>query len=54
MENVIEIMLNFKKLRFKLDENIESIQWISQRFSGVGKYTSDDIKLSSGIDLLSE
>jgi DNA-directed RNA polymerase subunit alpha len=31
-ESVIDIMLNFKKLRFKVDENIERIQWISQRF----------------------
>jgi DNA-directed RNA polymerase alpha subunit len=35
MENVIDIMLNFKKLRFKFDENGEMEQWISQRFSGV-------------------
>lgn len=53
MENVIEIMLNFKKLRFKFDDTIESIQWISQRFSGIGKYDSSDIKLPAGIELLS-
>ncbi len=50
-ENVITIMLNFKTLRFKFDDSIDSIQWISQRFSGVGVYTAKDIKLPSGIEL---
>lgn len=54
MENVIEIMLNFKKLRFKVDEKVEAVQWISQRFSWVGTYTSSDIKLPSWVELLSE
>jgi len=54
MENVIDIMLNFKKLRFRFDENVDAEQWISQRFSGVGSYTSSNIKLPSGIELLSE
>ncbi|MBU0626420.1 hypothetical protein KKG31_07535 [Patescibacteria group bacterium] len=54
MENVIDIMLNFKKLRFKFDEQLESIQWVSQRFSGVGKYDSSAIKLPAGVELLSE
>jgi DNA-directed RNA polymerase alpha subunit len=54
MENVIDIMLNFKKLRFKFDEHIDKEQWISQRFSGVGQYNSSNIKLPSGIELLSE
>lgn len=54
MENVIDIMLNFKQLRFKFDESIEAEQWISQRFSGVGSYTSSDIKLPAGLELLSE
>jgi len=35
MENVIDIMLNFKKLRFKFEENVDMEQRISQRFSGV-------------------
>ncbi len=51
-ESIIDIMLNFKKLRFKVDENIDTTHWISQRFSGVGTYTSDSLKLPSGIDLL--
>lgn len=52
LENVITIMLNFKTLRFKFDDGIESVQWISQRFSWVGVYTAKDIKLPAGIELL--
>jgi DNA-directed RNA polymerase subunit alpha len=44
-------MLNFKTLRFGFDENIDSEQWISQRFSGVGVYTAKDIKLPAGVEL---
>ena len=53
-ENVIDMMLNFKSLRFKIDENAENIQRVSQRFSGVGAYTSSNIKLPGGIELLNE
>ncbi|HCY20398.1 TPA: hypothetical protein DIC40_00705 [Patescibacteria group bacterium] len=52
LENVITIMLNFKSLRFKFDDGIDAIQWISQRFSGVGIYTAKDIKLPAGVELL--
>lgn len=51
-ESVIDIMLNFKILRFKVDENVEKIQWISQRFKWVWQYTGKDLKLPSGIELL--
>lgn len=46
------MMLNFKTLRFKVDEKADNIQWISQRFSGIGIYTSSNIKLPAGIELL--
>jgi len=52
LQNTIDIMLSFKKLRFSFDESIDSLQWISQRFSGVGIYTAKEIKLPSGIELL--
>lgn len=52
LENVITIMLNFKSLRFKFDDGIDTVQWISQRFSGVGIYTAKDIKLPAGVELL--
>lgn len=53
-ESVIDIMLNFKKLRFKTDENVEKSQWISQRFKWVGQYTAKDLKLPSGVDALND
>ena len=53
-EDVIEIMLNFKKLRFKFDESVESIQWIPQRFKWIGKYDSKSLKLPSGVELLNQ
>jgi DNA-directed RNA polymerase alpha subunit len=31
-ESVIDMMLNFKKLRFGTDENVEAMQRVSQRF----------------------
>lgn len=51
-ENVISILLNFKKLRFKIDENTESLQRIAQRFKGIGRYTASDLKFPSGVQLL--
>lgn len=45
-------MLNFKSLRFKFDDGIDALQWVSQRFSGVGVYTAKDIKLPAGVELL--
>ncbi|MFC2695608.1 MAG: DNA-directed RNA polymerase subunit alpha C-terminal domain-containing protein [Candidatus Absconditicoccaceae bacterium] len=51
-ENVISIMLNFKKLRFKINENADTLQRISQRFKGIGSYSAADLKLPSGIELL--
>lgn len=53
-ESVIDMMLNFKKLRFKVDEKVDNIQRISQRFSGIGLYTSSNIKLPAGIELLND
>jgi DNA-directed RNA polymerase subunit alpha len=53
-EDVIAIMLNFKNLRFKFDESVENLQWIPQRFKGVGKYDSNSLKLPSGIELLND
>jgi len=53
-EDVIAIMLNFKNLRFKFDESVENLQWITQRFKGVGKYDSSSLKLPSGVELLND
>lgn len=51
-ENVVNILLNFKKLRFTFDERSEPIQWISQRFKWLGEYKAADLKLPSWITLL--
>ena len=51
-ENVVNILLNFKKLRFTFDEKSEPIQWISQRFKWLGEYKAADLKLPSWITLL--
>lgn len=47
-------MLNVKTLRFKVEEKSDTIQWVSQRFSGIGVYTSNSIKLPAGIELLND
>lgn len=52
-ENVITILLNCKKLRFKLDESQQEVI-LSQKFSGPKRITSDDIKLPAGVELLNE
>ena len=51
-ENVVNILLNFKKLRFTFDEKSEPMQWISQRFKWLGEYKAADLKLPSWITLL--
>lgn len=51
-ENVVNILLNFKKLRFTFDEKSESIQVISQRFKWLWEFKAADLKLPSGITLL--
>jgi DNA-directed RNA polymerase subunit alpha len=53
-ESVIDMMLNFKKLRFLVDENAENTQWISQKFSKAGVYTSADIKLPASVSMLND
>jgi DNA-directed RNA polymerase subunit alpha len=53
-ESVIDMLLNLKKLRFKVDEGMENIQWVSQRISGIGKYDSSCLKLPTGIELLDD
>jgi DNA-directed RNA polymerase alpha subunit len=46
------MMLQFKKLRFLVDEKSDSVQWISQKFSKAGVYTSADLKLPADISIL--
>jgi DNA-directed RNA polymerase subunit alpha len=51
-EPIIDIMQNFKGLRFTIDEKVEHQQWIPQKFKGARIYTSADIKLPSGVEIL--
>lgn len=51
-ESVVDIILNIKKLRFVVDEALEKTVYVSQSFSGVGLYTSEHLRLPSGVTLL--
>lgn len=53
-ESIVEIMLHIKKLRFLMDDLDEKEVTLSQTFSGVGIYTSADLKLPSGVVLLND
>jgi len=53
-ESVIDMLLNLKNLRFKVDEGMENVHWVSQRISGIWKYDSSCLKLPTGIELLDE
>ncbi|MBP6911029.1 hypothetical protein KBC03_05590 [Patescibacteria group bacterium] len=53
-ESVIDVMQNFKNLRFSISDKVEQLQWVSQKFKGARVYTSKDLKLPSGIELLDE
>lgn len=51
-ESVIDMMQNFKKLRFAITGKVENLQWIPQKFKGAHIYTSADLKLPSGVELM--
>lgn len=51
-ESVVDMMLNIKTLRFRVQDWWDALQWISQKFSWIGSYTSADIKLPAGIEIL--
>ncbi len=53
-ENVINIMLNFKSLRFKFEEWVEEIQWISQKIKWLWTYTAESLELPAGVELLNK
>lgn len=52
--SVLDMILSFKKLRFKVAEWVEKLQWVSQRFKWTGKFYSKDLKLPSWVELLSD
>lgn len=51
-ESVLDMLMNFKGLRFKIDNSVDNITWVSQKFSNLGVVTSSDLKLPSGIELI--
>lgn len=53
-ESVLDIMSNFKKLRFKVDETVDETQWVSQKIKWQWAFTAKDLKLPSGVELLNE
>ncbi len=53
-ENVINIMLNFKNLRFKFEDGIEEIQWVSKKVRWLWQYTADSLELPAGVELLNK
>lgn len=46
-ESVIDMMQNFKGLRFNISDKVEQLQWVSQKFKGARVYTAKDLKLPS-------
>lgn len=51
-ESVLDIMLAFKDLRFKLDTSLEEQIWVSQKFSSIWKVYAKDLKLPTGVELV--
>lgn len=50
----MDIVLAAKALRFKTDESTPKTQWISQKFKGIGVYTSANLVLPDGLICLNE
>jgi len=51
-ESVIDMMLQFKALRFFIDEALDNQTWFSHTFTGVGSFSAQDILCPSGISIL--
>lgn len=52
-ETVLQIMLNFKDLRFKWEVQ-DKIEWVSKKFKWIGKYYVEDLNLPAGVEILTE
>jgi DNA-directed RNA polymerase alpha subunit len=44
-ESILQIMSNFKKIRFKTQESVDKLQWIRFTHKGVGVVHASDLKL---------
>ncbi|WP_457622773.1 DNA-directed RNA polymerase subunit alpha [Persephonella sp.] len=51
IEDVSEIVLNLKKIKFKMDEGIDS-DFAILEFKGTGEVTAKDIKVPTGIEIV--
>ncbi len=51
-ETVVDMMLHFKKLRFKIDEWMDTLIRAPQKFTWVGTISSDDVKVPAGVEML--
>jgi len=51
-ESVLDVMLNLKKLRFKVDENTPRSQWVSHKIKGPKKVYAKDLKWPSDLELV--
>ena len=52
-ESALQIMLNFKDLRFKGDLP-ENPLWVTKKFKWIGKYTVKDLDLPAGVEILTD
>ena len=52
-ETVLQIMLNFKDLKFKWEVQ-DRIEWVSKKFKWIGKYYVEDLDLPAGVEILTE
>ena len=52
-ETVLQIMLNFKDLKFKWDLD-KSIEWKTKKFKGLWKYFVEDLDLPAGVEILTD
>ncbi len=50
-ETMLQVMLNFKDLKFKWNVQ-DKIEWVSKKFKWVGKYYVEDLDLPAGIEVL--
>jgi DNA-directed RNA polymerase alpha subunit len=50
----MDMLLSIKALRFKTDELTPRSQWVSQKFKGIGVYTSANLSLPDGLVCLND
>jgi len=52
-ESVLQILLNFKDLKFSWDLE-ETPLWVSKTIKGIGKYSVEDLDLPAGVEILTD